>query len=168
MMRIEWIEKYMANAERMIYENQVDEGLRTLNGLLYEEPGYSNLHNYLGWAYMYYTQDSERAELHLKMAIRFASEYAPPYLHMGSLLNRSGRYAEAIAYFQQGLTKPNANRVALFEGMAFAYEMKSEYSDAVRIYKEAARSTAAQYEVDRIMQSIKRCRRKRLALFFTF
>jgi len=167
MMRIEWMEKYMANAERLIYENQVDEGLRMLNGLLYEEPGYSNLHNYLGWAYMYYTQDAEKAELHLKMAMRFSSEYAPPYLHMALLLNRSGKYAEAIDYFRNGLSKPNANRMALYEGMAHAYEMRNEYANAVRNYKEAVRSSAVPYEVERLLQSVKRCRRKQLAFFFT-
>lgn len=158
----------MANAEQMIYQNQVDEGLHLLNGLLYDEPGYANLHNYLGWAYMYYTPDVSRAELHLKMAMQFAINYAPPYLHMGTLLNRLGKYSEAIAYFESGLTKPEANRVALLEGMAMAYELKSEYAQAVRTYKDAARASAVQHEVDRLMQSAKRCRKKRLALFFSF
>lgn len=162
MNKIEWIEKYLANAERMMYENQVDEGLRLLNGLLYEEPGYSNLHNYLGWAYMYYTQESAKAELHLKMAIHFANEYAAPYLHMGALLNRAGRYTEAISYFQQGLMKANANKVALLEGMAYAHEMKSDYSQAIQVYKEGVQSTALQHEVERMAQGVKRCRKKQL------
>jgi len=166
MNRIEWIEKYLANAERMMYENQVDEGLHLMTGLLYEEPGYANLHNYLGWAYMYYTMDSAKAELHLKMAICFASEYAAPYLHMGNLLNRSGRYADAITYFQQGLTKENANKVVLLGGLACAYEMRGEYSEALQVYKEGARSTTLQHEVDRMFQGVKRCRKKQLAFLW--
>jgi tetratricopeptide (TPR) repeat protein len=165
MERIEWMEKYMASAEQMIYQNQVDEGLHLLNGLLYDEPGYANLHNYLGWAYMYYTPNAAQAELHLKMAMRFASNYAPPYLHMGALLNRQGKYSGAISYFDSGLTKPEANRVALLEGMATAYEMRSEYAQAIRTYKEAARSSAVQHEVDRLVKSATRCRKKRLAFF---
>src|SRR6185436_9354430 len=116
MERIEWMEKHMTSAERMIYENKVDEGLHVLNDLLYDEPGYGNLHNYLGWAYMYYTEDAARAELHLKMAIKFESEYAPPYLHMGTLLSRMGRYSEAIEYYEKGLARPEALRVTLLEG----------------------------------------------------
>ena len=167
MERIEWMEKYMANAERLMYENRVEEGLHLLNDLLYDEPGYGNLHNYLGWAYLYYTADIARAELHLKMAIRFDREYAPPYQHMGYLLNRNGKYVEAIEYFRAGLTKNGANRVALLEGIATAYELKNEYALAIRTLKEAAKASAADGEVNRLMAGIKRCRRKRLALFFT-
>jgi len=42
-MRLEWIEKYMKDAEILIYENQIDAGLKVLDGLLYEEPGYGSL-----------------------------------------------------------------------------------------------------------------------------
>ena len=58
-MRIEWIEKYMAEAEQMIARGglEVDQGVSVLNDLLYEEPGYGSLHNHLGWAHLYYTLD---------------------------------------------------------------------------------------------------------------
>lgn len=62
-MRIEWMEKYMADAERLINSNQVEEGLGLLNYLLYDEPGYGSLHNHIGWAYMYYTTEVAKAEL---------------------------------------------------------------------------------------------------------
>src|SRR5687768_6902045 len=129
-----WIEKYMANAEQMIYDGQVEEGLNVLNDLLYDEPGYGPLHNYLGWAYMYYGNDARKAEMHFTMAIRFAPDYAPAYVHMGNLLSRAARYAEAIEYFRAGLTKPAANRTALLEGIAHAYELQREYRHAIRSY----------------------------------
>ncbi|GHN01618.1 hypothetical protein WSM22_31070 [Cytophagales bacterium WSM2-2] len=168
MNRIEWMEKYMASAEQLIRENRVDEGLNALHNLLYDEPGYGNLHNYLGWAYMYFTEDAGKAELHLKMAIRFESDYAAPYQHMGCLLNRLGRYSEAIEYFRAGLTKGNANRVAMLEGIAIASELRNEYALAIRYFKDAMRASAVDTDIDRLAQGIKRCRRKRLAFFFTF
>lgn len=168
MEKIVWIDNYMTEAERMIFEGQVEEGLIVLNNLLFEEPGYGNLHNYLGWAYLYYTPDAARAELHFRMAMRFENEYAPPYLHMGNLMNRTARYSEAVEYFRAGLTKPDANRVALYEGMAYAYEVRGEYREAVKAYKEAAMATAVDFEVDRLLKGVARCRRKRIALFFTF
>jgi tetratricopeptide (TPR) repeat protein len=164
---IAWLEKYMEEAERMILDGRVEEGLNVLNSLLYEEPGYGSLHNYLGWAYMYHVRDEAKAELHFRMAIRFAGLYAPPYLHMGNLLLRAGRYGEAIEYFSEGLKKPEAFRSALLEGIAQAHELRCEYGRAVRAYKGAAHATVIDFEVDRIMKAIKRCRRKRIALFFS-
>ena len=167
-MRIEWMEKYMADAERLIYENKVDEGLVLLNNLLYDEPGYGSLHNHLGWAYMYYTNDVARAEKHLHMAITFQADFAPPYLHLGILHMRHGRHAEALSVLQLGLTKPNANRVVLLENIAHVYELKGEYREAIKAYKEAAKSTVVSFEVNNLMDGVKRCRKKRLALLFSF
>jgi tetratricopeptide (TPR) repeat protein len=164
---IAWVEKYLEEAEQMIFDGRVEEGLNVLNGLLYEEPGYGSLHNHLGWAYMYHGKDAAKAEMHFRMAIRFAASYAPPYLHMGNLLLRAGRYDEAIEYFSEGLKKPEAYRIALLEGMAQAHELKREYGNAVRAYKEAANVTVIDFEVDRILKAIKRCRRKRIVLFFS-
>jgi tetratricopeptide (TPR) repeat protein len=163
-----WIEKYLTMAEEHIFDGQLEEGLNLLNGLLFEEPGYAPLHNHLGWAYMYYAEDAARAEMHFRMAIRFAADYAPPYLHMGTLLSRAGRHAEAIEYFRSGLTKPKAVTTALLEGMALAYETQREFRPAIRAYRDAATASVVDFEVDRLLRSAQRCRRKRLELFFSF
>ncbi len=168
MERIIWMEKYMAEAESMIVDGQVERGIATLSELLFDEPGYGSLHNYLGWAHMYYTREFSQAELHFRMAIKFSPEYAPPFLHMGNLMNQRGRYSEAIEFFRSGLEKSEAIRSTLFEGIAYAHEMKGEYRQAIRAYKEAARECAIDFELDRLMKGVKRCRRKRVAFFFTF
>jgi len=167
-MRIEWMEKYMADAERLIYENKVEEGLVLLNNLLYDEPGYGSLHNHLGWAYMYYTADAAKAELHLKMAMNFDLEFAPPYLHLGVLYMRNGKYSEAVTILEAGLTKPNANRVALLENIAHAYELRCEYGKAIKAFKDAAKASVVSGEMNNLMEGIKRCRKKRVAFLFTF
>lgn len=162
-----WLESYLTRAERMIADGRVEEGLAILCDLLYDEPGYARLHNHLGWAYMYYTQDVEKAEQHFKLAIRFAPEYAPPYLHMGNLLNRAGRYTEAVECFREGLEKPQALRAVLLEGMAHAYEVSGKLRLAMRAYREAATYTVVDYEVERMLNAVKRCRRKKLVTLFS-
>lgn len=163
-----WMEKYLATAEQMMFDGRVEEGLNVLNNLLYEEPGYGRLHNVLGWAYMYHANEPRRAELHFAMSMRFAPDYAPAYLHMGNLLNQAGRYAEAIGYFRSGLTRPEAIRPALLEGMAHAYELQGEYRHAIRAYREAANASVVDFEVDRMLKAVSRCRRKRVAFLFSF
>lgn len=167
-MRIEWMEQYMADAERLILDNKVNEGLVLLNNLLYDEPGYGSLHNHLGWAYLYYTQDEARAELHLKAAFTFDAEYAPPYLHLGTLYLRKGRLSEALFVLEKGVTKTNANRIAFFECIGQAYELRCEYGKAIKAYKEAVKASVMSFEMNTLMEGIKRCRRKRVAFFFTF
>lgn len=165
-MRIEWMEYDMARAERFITENQVDEGLLILNNLLFEEPGYGSLHNHLGWAHFYFTGDWTKAELHFQMAIKFDSNFAPAYLHLGNLYNRKELYSMAIEKFNTGLQLQNANKPAFLEGIAQAYEMKRAFGRAIKFYKEAI-ATSAGFEVDRLRQGIKRCRTKRWVLLLS-
>ncbi len=167
MTRIDWLEKHLVGAEQLFYENKVEEGLERLNSLLYEEPGYGSLHNHLGWAYLYYSADTDRAELHLKMAIRFAESFPAPYLHLGALYIRLGRYSDAIYWLKLGLTKHQPNRVAFLQNMAQAYELQGKWSEAIKAYKDAMMATVVEHEVSNLAAGIKRCRRKRLSLFFS-
>jgi predicted Zn-dependent protease len=167
-MRIEWIEKYLAEAEQLFYMNRAEEGLTLLNNLLYEEPGYGSLHNHLGWAYLYYTQDAARAELHLRMAIRFDETQAAPYLHLGNLCIRQGQYAAALAWLENGVTKQGANKPAFYESMAQAFELKKDFRNAIRAYKSAAFASVAGFETNTYFEGIRRCRKKRLAMLFAF
>ena len=161
------MEKHMADAERLIYGNKVEDGLLMLTELLYDEPGYGSLHNHIGWAYMYYTADVEKAERHLKLAIHFDASFAAPYLHLGSLYSRIGRYAEALSTLNTGLTKQNANRITFLENIAHVYELKREYGEAIKVYKEALASSVG-FETASFTEGIKRCRKKRWVLMFNF
>lgn len=166
-MTIQWIEKYLTDAEHLIVNNQVDEGLALLNELLYDEPGYGSLHNHLGWAYMYYTADVVRAERHLKLAVHFDAGFHAPYLHLGNLYVRIGRYTEAVEILEKGSTIKHANRVAVFEAIGHAYELKKEYAKAVKAYKEALASTVG-FDHANLTAGIQRCRKKRMVMMFSF
>lgn len=162
-MKHEWIDKYMYDAERMIVEGGpgVNEGLKMLNELLYEEPGYGRLHNHLGWAHLYYTFDIAQAEVHFKAAIKFHGEFQAPYLHLGTLYVREAKYAEAIDVLNKGLTAQQANKAGMLDLIGQAYEMQREYKLAIKAYREAMLSTFATSEVNIFSDSIKRCRKKR-------
>lgn len=166
-MSIEWIEKYLVEAEQLVTSNNVERGLNLMNELLYDEPGYGHLHNHLGWAYLYFTGDTARAELHLTMAVKFSEDFAAPYLHIGTLYMRQARYTEAMTYLERGLSKPNANRLAFFQSIAQVCEVKREFGKAIEAYKEAL-TLSVGYESETLMQSITRCRKKRVILFFSF
>jgi len=165
---IEWIDRTLRRVEDMLYDDQIDEALEVLHKVLEEEPGYAPLHGFLGWAYAYFANDPSWAETHLRMAIRFCAEFASPYHYLGDVLNKGERYEEAIECFRAGLKARNPNRNALYEGMARAYEMLKQYRKAIRAYREAAAVAVDDYEVHRNLQSVKRCRKKRLALMFSF
>ncbi len=161
-MRIEWIEKYMTEAEKQISESgEVEQGVQALDQLLYEEHGYASLHNHIGWAHLYYTHDLARAELHLITAIRFEPDFHPPYQHLGALYVRQGRYGEAIQVLRDGLTKPDANKYRVLDLIGQAHEMRTEFKLAIEAYREAMETTVVTMEVDALSMNTKRCNKKR-------
>ena len=166
-MKIEWMETHMREAEKMITDNQVNEGMAVLNQLLFEEPGYASLHNHIGWAHLYYTAENERAEQHLKLAIKFGIPFPAPYQHLGVLFTRLGRYDEALEILNEGLKQPAASRPIFWEGIAQAHELKREYGNAIHAYKEAMASSLGT-ESTHYAEGIKRCRKKRWVMMFTF
>lgn len=158
----------MADAVTMINEGgqQMHDGVDVLNDLLYHEPGYGRLHNHLGWAHLYYTLDLKQAELHLKTAIKFQPGYFAPYLHLGSLYIKTGRYSDAIETLRTGSMKPEANKSDMFDLIGQAYELKHEFKEAIKAYREAMLSTVATNEVTTYAEGIKRCRKKRWSAIF--
>lgn len=167
--KIEWIEKYMLDAERLIVEGgqQLNDGLNILNGLLYDEPGYGSLHNHLGWVYLYYAFDYELAELHLKTSIKFQPDFHASYFHLGTLYYRQGKYAEAIEILNAGVSKPLANRVGMLEMIGQSHEMRKEYGLAIKVYREAMLSTLVTGEMNVYSESIRRCRKKRWSILLS-
>lgn len=166
-MKIEWIEKYMTEAEGMISEkDQLELGLNILNKLLYEEPGYGRLHNHIGWAHLYFTENIEQAEVHLKAAIKFDEEFSAPYIHLGKLYVDEEKYDEAIDVLNGGLVQPQANKARMFELIGQAYEMQKEYKDAIKAYREAMLASADSYQSNTYSEGIKRCRKKRWSSMF--
>jgi tetratricopeptide (TPR) repeat protein len=165
MEKIEWLETYMTDAETLIMEGCVNDGLALLQNLLYEEPGYGALHNYLAWAYLYYAENEQKAEAHWKWAIRFNKELPAPYLHLGRYYSGKGKYSEAEKYLREGLEQPDANRVALLEILAHVYELRGVYSKAVETYKSALANCVG-YQSEAFLEGIKRCRRKKWVLMF--
>ena len=123
------------------------------------------MHNYLGWAYLYFEENDEQAELHLKAAIKFDPEMAPGYLHLGNLYLRNARYGDAIAILKKSAEQPKANRSAFLETLGQAYELQLEFRKAINAYQEAM-AAGVGFETHLLLAGIKRCRRKRWALFF--
>ena len=165
-MKLEWMEKYLNEAEQLIYDNRVNDAIALLQNLLYDEPGYGYLHNHLGWAYMYYTADVTQAELHLKMAIKFDGQYPAPFIHMGNLMIRCNRYAEAIDYLKQGMEKPSASRVVFLEAMGQAWELSGDFGQAIKAYREAMMAALTDHEVTNMTNHVARCRKKKWASFW--
>jgi tetratricopeptide (TPR) repeat protein len=160
MEKIKWIDEYIEEAKRLVYNEEHEQALKILNNILFEEPGYARLHHTLGCIYFYQAEETKRAEQHFRLAIRFDPEYAESYGDLGQLLSDDERLDEAIHIYSQGMNAKKANKTQLLSNTAKAYELKKKYSKAIKHYKEALGHSAELWNCLTLEESIKRCRRK--------
>ena len=161
MEKIEWIEEYLEEALRLADVEGHEPALKLLDKLLYEEPGYGRLHFTLGRIYLIYADDIVNAETHLKLAIKFDTEFADPYIYLGYLLSYDERHKEAVDVYLNGLNAKRAFKAGLYCGAAKSYELMKKYKKAIAHYEDALSYSAETYQCHMLEASIARCKRKR-------
>ncbi len=165
-MTLRMLEQCILDAEKAFEENLFLEGKGYLEDALAEEPTYGKAHNHLGWLYMYHLNDLDKAERHLKLALKYTSNYRAPYIHMSSLLFDMGRLDECEAILEQAKLVPGVERSFIYNEYGRLNEIKGKYRSAIRSYKDAVRWSLNEHEISVAKDNIKRCKNKRW--FFMF
>lgn len=160
------LEQFILDAERAFEEQLFLEGKGYLEEALAEEPTYGKAHNHLGWLYLYHLNDLDRAERHLKLALKYTTNYKAPYIHMSTLLFDMGRFDECEQMLVQADHMPGVEKSFIHNEYGRLNEVKGLYRAAIRSYKDAIRWSLSEHEIAVAKDNIKRCRNKRW--FFMF
>ena len=165
-MTLRVLEQFMFDAERAFEEHLFLEGKGYLEDALAEEPTYGKAHNHLGWLYLYHLNDLEKAERHLKLALKYTTNYKAPYIHMSTLLFDLGKFAECELILGQAEQVPGVDKSFIFNEYGRLNEIKGLYSTAIKSYKNAIKWSLNEHEIAIAKDNIKRCKNKRW--FFMF
>ena len=165
-MTMQMLEQWMLDAERAFEQQLFVEGKGYLEDALAEEPTYGKAHNHLGWLYLYHLNDLEKAETHLKLALKYAPNYGAPYIHMSHLLFDMARLEDHKEMLDQAAKVAGVEKSFLFNEYGRNFEVQGNYKAAIRSYKEAIRWSLNDQEITIAKDNIKRCRDKRW--FFMF
>ena len=158
--KIQWIEEYLKYTMEVVWLEGYERALKLLDKILYEEPGYSRLHNTLGIIYFKHADDLKKAEQHFRLAIRFNPNFAEPYNYLTEVLKQDERHDETIEVCIAGLKSERANKSLLFENLGNAWELKHHYRKAIKSYRKALSHSAELWNCRVLELSIKRCKRK--------
>lgn len=160
MEKIKWIEEYLEQALEVAWLEGHERAINLLERLLYEEPGYGRLHYTLGVIYFRYADENKLAEQHLKLAVKFCPEYADSYALLVDVLKQDERHDETIEICKSGLKAERADKSALLGSLGNAWELKQNYSKAIKSYRKALRHSAELWNCRVLEENIKRCKRK--------
>ena len=165
-MSLQNFELYVLDAEKAFEKGLFLEGKGYLENALAEEPTYGKAHNHLGWFYLFHMDDVERAEVHLRLALKYARQYSAPYIHMIELLFNTERLDEHAKLVAEAMKVPGVGKAFLYNEMGRNAEMKGRITDAIKCYKLAIRWSTDKEQIKVIRENIRRARSKRW-LFLT-
>ncbi len=160
-MSMQLLEQYMLETDQAFAQQDYVRGKNILEEALAIEPDYGEAHNYMGWLYLYHINNHDKAEQHLRLAIRFAPSCRGAYVHLSALLTDQRRFEEMQMLLEKAFQVRGINRLALFTDLGRLHEQMEDYGEAVRYYKEAMRAAMQNTDIDQVRDHIRRCRRKR-------
>ena len=158
------LERYIRDAQLAFKLKDFQEGRRLLEEALSIEPVFGKAHTLLGWLYLFQINDWEKAEIHLKLALKYAPSYSTPYLHMSYILFEKGRFKELTGLLDKALTVGGVSKALIYNNYGRMFEADGQFRKAVRFYKTAIQWAFSEEELQMIKTNIKRCRDKRWVL----
>jgi tetratricopeptide (TPR) repeat protein len=160
-MSLQNYEQYVLDAAKAFKEELYQEGKAHLDNALALEPTYGKAHNLLGWFYLYHLEDFGNAEVHLKLALKYAKQYSAPYINMIDLLFEAKRLDEHEKLVAEAMKVPGVSKVYLYNELGRNKEVHGKSADAIKYYFKAFRWSMDDLEISIIRDNIRRTRKKR-------
>lgn len=153
-------ESYVLDAEKAFEQGLYLEGKAYLDNAIAEEPTYGKAHNHLGWFYLFHEGDYEKAEVHLKLALKYAKQYSAPYIHMILLLFEVERLDEHEKLIAKAMYVPGVKKSFLYNEVGRNKEITGKIFQAIRFYRKAIRWSMDEEEIRMIRQNLGRAKGK--------
>jgi tetratricopeptide (TPR) repeat protein len=159
------MEEQILEVNKLYDDGEYVECKRKLLDMLEQEPGFGRAHDVLGWLYYVVLDDHESAVNHLRMAVKFAPNYAPAYYHYAYILNSLNRKSELRELTAKGVATEGVNKCAMYLELGKSFEMNREYSEALEAYYEAERFAITEFEVQEVYVAMRRVIKKSIKPF---
>lgn len=160
------LERYVLDAEQAFEQQEYLQGKEFLEYALAEEPTYGKAHSHMGWLYLYHLNDYEKAESHLRLALKYAAKYSGVYQHMASLLFDAKRLTEHESLLEVAQQIPGVPSSFIFNDLGRNREVQGKYKEAIRFYKDGIKWSLDTNEINLIRDNIRRCKEKRWKFLF--
>ncbi len=132
-----YVEKLYYKSDQLMSEGEYAEAKEVLIELLGEDPTYALAHNALGWLYTHKLLNYEKAEVHLKLSIKYGKGVVVAYTNYVSLLLETNKYTELRAFVEANIEVQGIDKAYFLAMKAITYEVETRYAMALKTLKEA-------------------------------
>ncbi len=151
-------------ADNKIKERNYADAMQTLEAIIAEAPEYGKAYNHLAWLYDTKYHNLPKAAEYYKMCLLYEPEYTPVYLNYASVLSNMNRWKDLEDLLAKALEVPGVDKASIYNEYGIMYELRGNYNEAIKKYKEAIRYTLTNANLDIYESSVKRCEKKKSLL----
>jgi tetratricopeptide (TPR) repeat protein len=154
------LENLFLEADRIIREGDLIDGVTLLQSILAEDPTFGKAHNHLAWVLETKYHQLSKAEIHYQQAIAFSPDYPAAYYNYAILLANLKKYDQLESLLQKALSVPGINAASIYNEYALMYETLGRFNDAISSYKKYMQFVYDSKLVEAAAASIERCKLK--------
>ena len=145
-----YVERLFYNADELMDRGEYAEAKEMLVELLAEDPTYAMAHNHLGWMYTHKLYNLQRAEEHLKLALKYAVGCSPPYMNYAVMLYEKNDYRLLRKFVDESLEVPGVDVFYFLTLKAATFEVEGLYTQALDVLKVARLHALGEEAVERV------------------
>jgi len=153
-------EQYFIEAMELIDDWKFAEAKKKLEEIIEMEPGYGRAHFRLGWIFFYKFRDFERANYHLRLAIKLNPEFPVSYYTYAYLLNEINHPVALKIHATKALAVRGIEAYIIYLELAKSFELNGNYAEAIINYKLALKYSLCNTKVSEIEKSLERVKAK--------
>lgn len=165
------VEARFLHADLLLERGEIADAKEILVGIIEDEPDFGRAHNHLGWLYRVKLTNFERAEYHLRLAVKFAPDYTAGYLNYGSLLLELGEFDKLSDLAERALNVRGIHKPTVFHFMSVVAEVKGNLVEALKLLNKAKSEALDEGTLNYVKGEIRRLKGKmntftRIAIMF--
>lgn len=151
-------------ADAKIKDRNYADAMQTLEAILAEAPDYGKAYNHLAWLYDTKYRDLNKAAEYYQKCLVYEPEYAPVYLNYAAVLSTMHKWKELEELLRKALDVPAVDKASVYNEYGIMNELRGNYEEAIKNYKDAIRYTLVTENIDTYQSSVKRCQTKKSLL----
>ena len=153
-------EQYFIEAMELLWEWKIGEAKKKFEDIVEMEPGYGRAHFELGKLYYFRLRDYERANYHLRLAIKFSPEFPVSYYTYAYLLNEIRHLGAMKIHAARALAVRGIDASIIYSELAKSFELNGNYAEAISTYRNAQKFSLCSEQVSGIEKHIERVKTK--------
>ncbi len=148
-------------ADGLIKDGRIVDARDLLEECIAKYPTHGRSYNHLGWLHQEKYKDFISAEKYFLKALELAPEYPAIYKNFAFCLSTQRKFDQLEKLLEQALKTSGVDHSFVYEEYAIMYELKGDYSLAIKYFTEFAKNALDQKLVSNGIRAIDRCKQKR-------